>query len=67
MNCFDVINDYSDYEINNENNDENHDDEIEPTINANNLCNVLQTNEELKVSPVQSPDESILSFGVWNC
>ena len=52
-----INNDYSDYESNNEINNESSDDEMEPLIDANNLCDDLQTNEEIKMPPVKSPNE----------
>ena len=51
MNDFYDINDYSDYEINNESNDESSDDELEPLIDDS------KTIEELNVSPIKNSDE----------
>ena len=51
MNDFYDINDYSDYEINNEDNDESSDDELEPLIDDS------KTIEKLEISSIQIPEE----------
>ena len=56
MNDFYGINDYSDYEINNEANDEN-DDELEPLIDVNNLIDDSKTIEKFEMSSIQIPEE----------
>ena len=57
MNDFYGINDYSDYEINNEANDESSDDELEPLIDVNNLVDDSKTIEKLEMSSIQIPKE----------
>ena len=57
MNDFYGINDYSDYEINNEANDESSDDELEPLIDVNNLVDDSKTIEKLEMSSIQIPEE----------
>ena len=57
MNDFYGINDYSDYEINNEANNESSDDELEPLIDVNNLVDDSKTIEKLEMSSIQIPEE----------
>ena len=59
MNDFYGINDYSDYEINNEGSDESSDDELEPLIEVNNLCDDSKMIEEINhsLTPVEAINE----------